>query len=73
MPKVLMPRDPAAFSRMLHYLIRRARLNLEPKKVKFSRLPTFNRDQEEARRRRQFARHGRNYWCPIWGVNFTWR
>ena len=45
------------------YLARVSRL---PATLKPSPARRFNREQEMARRRRQMARHGTNYWCPVY-------
>ena len=51
------------FLRRAAFMARIARL---PKQLKPSPARRFNREQEMARRRRQMAKHGNNFWCPVY-------
>lgn len=43
-----------------------ARLARAPRTFKVGHSGYRNQEQEMARRRRQMAKHGANYWCPVY-------
>jgi len=56
----------APSKKFLRWATAMARIARLPATLKPSPARPFNREQEMARRRRQMAVHGKNYWCAIY-------